>query len=404
MKLYLFLFRISILFSVLWGAHAWFTWWVDTTAYGTQICIILLAIISIWYKIKQKIKFKSDLKVLFVLVLWLFSFISAYDLSLSLILSCFLRFIPLWVLLSDEQCSSHFQWIKKTISYLLIPGILIHLIYIVKPFAGLPIQFGNSMTYIFYNYFFVIELARNTLEDTIRFQSVFLEPGYLGTLLCFLLYCDRYNFKDTYTKIILCSLILSFSLAGYVISFLGYLIYRRLIGTNISKYIGIIVFFSALYLFASTYNNGDNILYKRIFYRLQFDDDKGIKGYNRNGYITDYYYDQVISSDRIFYGLSSEEIRLINGDSDGYVDETNKLHGAGFKLYVVQHGLVPVILYFLFYYFLIIASGVRRKYSFGFLILIVFTFLQASYPNSYSWLIPFILGINSRKPLLKIRQ
>ena len=58
MKLYLFLFRISILFSVLWGAHAWFTWWVDTTAYGTPICIILLAIISIWYKIKQKIKFK----------------------------------------------------------------------------------------------------------------------------------------------------------------------------------------------------------------------------------------------------------------------------------------------------------------------------------------------------------
>lgn len=140
MKLYLFLFRISILFSVLWGAHAWFTWWVDTTVYGTQICIILLAIISIWYKIKQKIKFKSDLKVLFVLVLWLFSFISAYDLSLSLILSCFLRFIPLWVLLSDEQCSSHFQWLKKTISYLLIPGILIHLIYIVKPFAGLPIH------------------------------------------------------------------------------------------------------------------------------------------------------------------------------------------------------------------------------------------------------------------------
>lgn len=137
---------------------------------------------------------------------------------------------------------------------------------------------------------------------------------------------------------------------------------------------------------------------------MQFDDDKGIKGYNRNGYITDYYYDQVISSDRIFYGLSYEEIRLINGDSDGYVDETNKLHGAGFKLYVVQHGLVPVILYFLFYYFLIIAGGVCRKYSFGFLILIVFTFLQASYPNSYSWLIPFILGINSRKPLLKIRQ
>lgn len=399
MKIVGFLYRIILLFSILWGAHAWFTWWIEAIPYASQASMVLIAAIALLYRIRMRLPLRKDPSVFVIFILWMLAFLSAYEISFAMLLGIIIRFIPLWILISDKNCSDHLQWIKKYIAILLFPGLIIHILYIISPFPSIPIQYGNSMTYIFYNYIFNIEVMSPWIETSYRFQSVFLEPGYLGTLLCFLLYADRYNFKDKYTKILLIALVFSFSLAGYIISFMGYLLYKRNVGINFTRIVGVFVLLIAFCLVASTYKNGDNVFNERIISRLRFDKEKGIQGNNRNGYTTDYYFNRVLTSDKIFFGLSNEEISQINGDDDGYADEENKLHGAGFKLFVVVYGILPVLFYFLFYLLTASQCGYHRRYSLGFFFLILLTFIQASYPNSFCWLIPFILGINNRTPL-----
>jgi hypothetical protein len=144
--------------------------------------------------------------------------------------------------------------------------------------------------------------------------------------------------------------------------------------------------FSVVFYFAQEYNGGDNAINLGLFDRLEQDSEKGIKGNNRISEKTDDEFKQFLSSDLFWFGLDRAKFK-----SD-IEDET--IAGAGYTIYLIQNGLVCALFFFLFY-FSIAAKSVDKIKSFFFLFLIIITFLQAAYPESGSWLIPFILGISN---------
>ena len=76
--------------------------------------------------------------------------------------------------------------------------MVLHVIFLATGFPAInPIENEASNNYQFYNYIFLVH--NYVMENyQIRFCSVFLEPGYAGTLFVFLLTCIYillYNLK-----------------------------------------------------------------------------------------------------------------------------------------------------------------------------------------------------------------
>ncbi len=56
-----------------------------------------------------------------------------------------------------------------------------------------------------------------------RFNGPFLEPGHLSMIVAILLYANKYDFKNNrYLWVLLVTIVLSFGLAGYVITIIGF--------------------------------------------------------------------------------------------------------------------------------------------------------------------------------------
>ena len=78
-------------------------------------------------------------------------------------------------------------------------------------------RYGSFVNYIFY----VKEIGRFGTSIS-RFSGPFLEPGYVGMMGAFLLFVNKFDFKRRDIQVILLSVLLSLSLAGWVLAFIGY--------------------------------------------------------------------------------------------------------------------------------------------------------------------------------------
>lgn len=242
---------------------------------------------------------------------------------------------------------------------------------------GIPIQMGDGRddSYYFYNYY--IFLDRIMIESN-RFQSIFLEPGYLGTMLALMLYANKFNWHSWYNWILLAGLVFSQSLAGYATFAIGYLLYQGVQGFSIMKYV-VPLFFLSLFVYSMQYyNNGDNYINHNILERLTDEsNDKYIfKGSIRTDDYTSQIFHDAFSSGDLLFGINKDL----------------PIDGAGYRIFFLQKGIISALLYFFAYRGMALMTQ-NRKYSLFFLLLIVITFWQAAYPFSYSWIIPFLLGI-----------
>lgn len=393
----LLLFRLVILFEILWGAHAWFTWWIDESRIMQYVFYVLCVIIAYIYKSKKKIRLTSSPYMPISVFFFILGLMFYNRFSLPSLASVILIIYPIIVLASDRSnVAGHLEFVAKGLSLIFIPGIIL---YVVSQFTFIPgpvIQKGESTSYIFVNQIFQIV---SIYEDSIgRFSSIFLEPGYLGTMLSFILYALRYDFSKWYNKVLLITLILSFSLAGYIITLIGYvciIIFERHSYKRLLFFLFLVL---AVYNTATIYNNGDNYINKVVFSRLQYDEDKGIVGNNRTGEGTDFYYNKAIKDGDIWLGLGAYKVGKINAGSAESSGYNTNIRGAGYKVFFVTYGVFSAICFLLFYFFMSIAlCKYRIIYRNTFLLLIILTFIQASYPMSSSWIFPFILGLNNAK-------
>lgn len=388
----LLLFRLVILFEILWGAHAWFTWWIDESRLLQYIFYIFCAIAAYVYKRSVKLRISSSPYVIMAVASYALGVMFCNRFSLPSLASVVFILYPILVVASDqEHVEGHLEFLAKGLAYIFIPGVIL---YIVSQFVFIPgplIQKGQSTSYIFTNQIFQIV---NIYGDRVsRFSSVFLEPGYLGAMLSFVLFALKYDFSKWYNKILLLALLVSFSLTGYLVTLFGYTISLL---TERRSLMRIVVFASIIivaYNISLVYNNGDNYINNRIIARLEYDEEKGIVGNNRIGEGTEFYYDKAIRDGDIWMGLGAKKVESINAGSSESGNYNTNIRGAGYKVYFVTYGVISALFFLLFYFFIAKACTRRLSIIYSALSLVIIMFIPQSVPQSTSWIYPYILGI-----------
>lgn len=232
----------------------------------------------------------------------------------------------------------------------------------------------------FRNFLFFIENTNIYASVFYRFNGPFLEPGHLATICSLLLLANKFKFKENkYLWIILTCVLLSFSLAGYVLTSLGYLLIKL---KNWKSVVSIAAITSILFLFVTEFwNSGDNPINTMIVERLESDQKKGIKGNNRTTERTDAYFKTLNENRQLWTGIGS-------------IEKNNKIVGAGYKIYLIRYGIISTIFIFLLYYKLI-PKYANKRYAYIFLFILIATFMQRAYPQWYSWVLSFTLGVGT---------
>lgn len=397
-KISLYLFRFSILFEICWGAHAWFTWWANSSNITVFLTLLALAIVAMVYSNNYHIKLKTSNLVVSALFFYLLGYLFSHNFGLQSVVHSMLALYPIWVLISDnpQKAKTHLHFTVRILYYILALGIIEYFVFNIYTFPTAIIQYGENNNYTFLNYgFYLHNIGLSDLYEDgniHRFASVFLEPGYLSAMLVFLLYALNFDFSKRENRVLLNAILLSFSLAGYIMLIIAFTFHRVLNRKSIK---GVLVFFSIIalvYFVAINYKGGNNYLNSQIVQRLNPDEEHFISGNNRTTEMTRDYFYRGLENGEIILGLGIEEVERINvGRLSSF--EGVAIAGTGAVYYFVVHGILAAFLFLLFY--IMIALEIRTApYSTFFVLLIMICFVQASYPDSPSWIYPFILGLN----------
>lgn len=298
------------------------------------------------------------------------------------------------ILLNEEDRVECWNYIFKWFAYLMIPSIILFILYRT---VGLPslgtIRFSNSADistdYLIRNNFIFYNTPVNvSLEGWNRFNGPFNEPGHLGMMTAFMLLVDGYDLKKKTTWIMILSLLLTMSLAGYVLGVIGYLFARYELGKFKLKYLFTISFLIAIiFMFGTYYRGGDNIVNELLVSRFEYDENTGIVGNHRAS--TRYYL--------IFSSMAYDRELLLNGVGADTVAELHSAGhaGTGYVAWMVEFGLIGLIQAFLFYIVYLLFND-NKKDTFLLLLFVALMFMQRSYPYWFAWVICYTYGISLR--------
>lgn len=356
--------------------------WNQTYIYQSFLLGLICIILSINYKL-QLIFSKRNL-ILLIILLFSHYYINKQSIGLLGFITNFITFTYI-ICLPDNDKIYCLSYIRKWYAYLMIPSIItyfvVHFIPSIPPLGFL--KWGTDSNYGTYlNYFFYLKSE----FYGIRFNGPFLEPGHLGMMSAFLLFTNKFNLKDKTTKILILSVLLSLSLAGVVLSVIGYIFVKYYNHEIRLKWlIFVLISILLLYIIGLTYNNGNNIINDYILSRLQPDDEAGFSGNNRiYGICLTYYINMWGDMNLLFNGYDPMTTKwLLSQENTG---------GTGLKMWILIYGLKGLIVTALFYIGGIILSK-EKKYAILAFVFVCLMFWQRSYPFWYSWIICYLYSI-----------
>lgn len=236
---------------------------------------------------------------------------------------------------------------------------------------------NEELMYSYTNFYFFLIDDRMFLMFLPRFQSVFLEPGHLGTAAAFLLMLQIGHWKRWYNIVLIIASLLTFSLAAYVllvlIAFLGAWIVHKEIFAKLA--ITIVVLGTVL-IGSLFYNEGDNLVNNLIIDRLAIEDGK-LVGDNR---VTDKFgaaYDDFVKTSDVWFG------RDYTLDDFGFGN-------AGYRVFIYDNGLIGLLLVLMFYYTATVFSPNRRA-RIAMLLIGSAAFWVRATPITYYFLMPLYM-------------
>jgi hypothetical protein len=345
--------------------------------YYRGIWYLVIVIVLLFFTLVQKKIIFSSLKynssIFFSIILFSWIYFGKIDGIETLIRFLFKIIIVIYVLMLKESEKRKIIPLFTNI-FSIIVGISIFF-YILVVIIGIDLPYKtlkhpNNWYPVFRNYlFFVITDESYVLFQ--RFRSIFTEPGHIGTYAALLLYINKYELRKKTNFIILLGIILSFSLAAYLLTLVGYFICKlnekRKIYINFMFVLlmGLTVGYLGVYLYN---NNNNNLFTQTIINRLQYDEDKGIVGNNRiNANFESYYENSFKKSQNL----------IILGLGDNKVNELSKGQEwvfSGYKGFLVRYGIIGIICVILFYGTIIIHA--KSLIIIGLYILYIISFLQ----------------------------
>ncbi len=361
--------------------------WIGWNGRKTTMLILFgcgALFIKMAYKIPFKFSGRNIVLILLFYIAYLYKLNAGFAQVFTQIPSQLIPIICI-VCIADEYKEKTLYYITKWYARLILLSLLIYVLTLLIPIPSFGnIEFAQEVDYGFFsNYLFYVKSMMNVAEGGfIRFNGPFLEPGYVGMIGAFLLFANRFDFKKKENKIILISVLLSMSLAGWMLTLIGYILNLFHIGKiSISRLVfSLLLVISFIYI-GQSYNGGDNMINNEILSRLEYDEEKGFSGNNRNS-----------------LAITTLAIEIWRGNTDvlffGYPQKTflqyedYELIGSGFDHFLVHHGLLGVLLGLSFYIFAIITAK-DRKFALLFFIFVLFSFWQRCYAHWFSWIICF---------------
>ena len=242
---------------------------------------------------------------------------------------------------------------------------------------------GGDLYYFENHYLYLINTTRVLDLFIPRFSSVFLEPGYLGCLCSVCLFLGGFNMRKWQNCIFLISIILTLSLAAWIIVILSYFLFRTINTKNAVTLIVEILILVAFYIFFINFKDGDNIINNAIIERVQFNSSTGqINGYNRSSSETDsWFWNSYIHSDQVLFGVNNP-------------DQILSIYDIDWKSYTIRYGLFGLFSLIIFLSYPI-TKYKGRQMIYIYCLIFILIFVQTSL--SINWLIYtslYILGVN----------
>lgn len=377
-------FWLFLLFLTSMGC--WFAWGVKTTVNAILgICLILTAK-------SGGIKFEFTRRNIVLCAIFYIAYITVFlTASLRVVFTQLpTSLIPIIciVCVGNEIKQKALSYITKWFAYLLSSSFVVYILsygIAYSPFGAIS---PNMDTWGAYDNFLIYVRAVNNIGEFYRFNGLFIEPGHLGMMCAFLLFANRFDFKKIENVIIGFLLLATFSLAGYVLAFIGFFFNRYHQGKiKLQKLILYVMLVGGFYFIGQYYNDGDNIVNEKIISRLEPDEEKGISGNNRVSLYQMELYAQMFNDSEL----------LLNGYSKETQDalEEELQHGNGYQKYIICHGLIGVFVAFAFYLCSLIYAK-DKKFASLFLFFIILSFLQRTYPFWLCWIICYDYAIRAR--------
>lgn len=358
--------------------HAWFFWKIDV-AYIDYPTFVL----GVCYIVSSGHRIRFTNRILIIYGLFILATVWNTDLTLHYILWLFHPTFLLLLLMNSIEHRKILRWWSNAYAGILLVSLVVWLLSWTGriPSYGI-IQMDQENTYNYTNYIFCIR----GLSYGIRFHSIFLEPGHTAMIGAFTLFANRFNFKKVSTVVILFCSLFTLSLAGYVLIFLGGFLYNVLKYRNYWKNIKLasvtLLSIFVLYLFALSYNNGNNYVNEWIIERLQYDSELGITGNNRTYEDADSYFEKFKESSSFATGISNRDWSRLT--------KSGSIRGAGYKMYLIRFGVIGTVIMFLCYWF-VYRYSIDKRFMFFLLIMHVLAFIQRAYPYWEAWVFLFIL-------------
>lgn len=354
---------------MLYSMKPWFFWNRAGIVFYALIVVFLLARIPFF-----SIKLKKRQFINCCLCLFMYTSISILDFScFSSVIQYFFRYLFLVfavILFTDKEKILLVNTFTKVYSIVLFVSVIFYVLYLLDiniPYTILKYE-SNTGYPEFKNYIFLI--VPNQFELFYRFQSIFLEPGHVGVISSLILYLNRYDLRRKSVLIIFVSVVISFSLAAYMLLIFGYLLYFVMKGVYVfRKLLLITTILSSIVVFSLVFyvNNPDSVYSKLIVSRLEYNEDRGLAGNNRTTDQFDHYYDNVFwGKQNMFFGI---------GGDDFY--EKFGWGNSSFKTFIVVDGIVSLLFLILFYFY-VLYSDYSSLYM-GLFLLYIASFMQRPY-------------------------
>ena len=264
---------------------------------------------------------------------------------------------------------------KVFAGFLIISILFFFLHFIGVNLPNVSVERGN---YSYTNFFFFLLDDRELWNILIpRFNSVFLEPGHMGTTIIMLLATQIGKWKKWYNVVLFVALLMSFSLAAYCLGvmllFLRLWMLRRKI---VLKVLGLVSFLGIIVGGSFVYNDGDNMLNNLIVMRLEVSDTgDDFKGNNRVSEDFEKEFESFLGSSDVLFGRKM--------DYEGWGN-------SGYRVYIYDYGMAGFALFLLFYFFAFRTGRDIRAITTAF-VLAMTNFWIRGYPMLFAFLYPYFI-------------
>lgn len=381
---YIKLYKLTLFVLYISSLRPWFMEYISST-----IIFIFGAVVSLlFYSANKKLFQVNKTNKNIIILLSLFFLWNSLRDSIIPAIGYFIEMIPLSFLIftRPEVKESIFKYITKGMAIICFITIPFYVLY----WFDVPLNYTiiklNELSYINNYYFFITE---HNPVFSVRFSSIFLEPGFLTFGIIPLLYINKLNIKNISVFVLLISQILSFSLAGFILLFLILIVFsfdktdKRIRNwSRVSLFSAIV----AISVFVGTIKE-DSYFYLTLASRLAYNETSGtIKGNNRTSDDMKYLYDKTKNTPQIIIGHGRDNILSF------YERYNMKGGNAGFVIYLMTYGMIGV--FFAFLFFFIYYRMFKCYETLGLFAIFIIMLYQNSYWNWCSILFAYILGMD----------